>query len=182
MFPLVLDLSDRTVLVIGAGQIGARKAAQLVAGGARVKVIAKEVLAKLPDGVESVHQRSYRSGDLNSVFLVVVATGDDLVNDQIVREARAKNVLVNVVDDPRRSNFYFTAIHRDGDVIVSVSSSGASPALAQWVRDRAVSGLPDNLAEVARRLKEERASLHERAESTEQRNWTERVEQLVNEL
>jgi precorrin-2 dehydrogenase / sirohydrochlorin ferrochelatase len=182
MFPLVLDLSERNVLVIGAGEVGARKAAQLVAGGARVKVIAKEVLAKLPDGVESVHQRGYRRGDLSSVFLVVVATGDDLVNDQIVREARANNVLVNVVDDPRRSNFYFTAVHRDGDVIVSVSSSGASPALAQWVRDHAVRGLPDNLAAVARRLKEERASLHERGTSTEQRNWTERVEQLVNEL
>ncbi|MHB1209165.1 MAG: precorrin-2 dehydrogenase/sirohydrochlorin ferrochelatase family protein [Acidimicrobiales bacterium] len=182
MFPLVLDLSCQTVLVVGAGEVGARKATQLIAGGARVRVIAKEVLAKLPDGVESVHQRAYRRGDLKSVFLVVAATGDDEVNDQIVREAHAGNVLVNVVDDPQRSNFYFTAVHRDGDVIVSVSSGGASPALAQWVRDHAVSVLPDNLSVVARTLREERASLHARNESTEHRDWTARVEQLVNEL
>ncbi|MHB1088276.1 MAG: precorrin-2 dehydrogenase/sirohydrochlorin ferrochelatase family protein [Acidimicrobiales bacterium] len=182
MFPLVLDLSRQTVLVVGAGEVGARKAAQLIAGGARVRVIAKEVLAKLPEGVESVHQRAYRRGDLGSAVLVVVATGDDQVNDQIVQEAHARGVLVNVVDDPERSNFYFTAVHRDGDVIVSVSSSGASPALAQWIRDRATRALPRNLGAVARQLREERAALHARSESTEERNWTARVEQLVNEL
>lgn len=182
MFPLVLDLSGRTVLVVGAGEVGARKAAQLIEGGARVRVIAKKVLARLPDGVESVHQRAYRRGDLSSVMLVVVATGDDQVNDQIVHEAHARGVLVNVVDDPQRSTFYFTAVHRDGDVIVSVSSGGASPALAQWVRDRAARALPGNLGAVARQLREERAALHARAESTEDRNWAVRVEQLVNEL
>lgn len=182
MFPLVLDLTDRRVLVIGAGEVGARKASQLIAAGARVNVIAKEVLATLPDDVESVQQRAYELGDLDTAFLVVVATGDDQVNDQIIEEARGCNLLVNVVDDPRRSNFFFTAVHRDGDVTVSVSTGGASPALAQWVRDRAAWALPRNLAAVAYQLREERATLHAKYESTEFRDWTARVEQLVNEL
>ncbi len=182
MFPLVLDLSRQSVLVVGAGEVGSRKAAQLIAGGARVKVIAKEVLATLPDGVVSVEQRAYRRGDLTSVFLVVSATGDNEVNDLIVEEARAGNVLVNVVDDPERSNFFFTANHREGDVIVAVSSGGASPALAQWVRDRAASVVPVGLGTVAQTLREERAALHARSESTEHRDWKSRVEQLVNEL
>jgi siroheme synthase-like protein len=182
MFPLALDLTHRRVLVIGAGEVGARKASQLSAAGARVDVIATEVLVPLPVDLESVQQRAYQVGDLESVFLVVVATGDDQVNDRIVEEARERNVLVNVVDDPQRSNFFFTAVHRDGDVIVSVSTSGASPALAQWVRNRVARSLPKNLGAVAIRLREERATLHERRESTEFRDWTARVEDLVNEL
>jgi len=182
MFPLALDLAHRRVLVIGAGEVGARKASQLSAAGARVDVIASEVLVPLPVNVESVQQRAYQVGDLESVFLVVVATGDDQVNDRIIEEARERNVLVNVVDDPRRSNFFFTAVHRDGDVIVSVSTSGASPALAQWVRDRVARSLPKNLAAVAIQLREERATLHARRESTEYRDWTARVEDLVNGL
>lgn len=181
MFPVVLDLAHRRVLVVGAGEVGARKVSQLVVAGAQVSVIAKEVLVKLPDGVESVERRAYETGDLDSVFLVVVATNDDEVNDRIVEEAEGRNVLVNVVDDPRRSNFFFTAVYRDGDVIVSVSTSGASPALAQWVRNRAARVLPRNLAAVARQLREERATLHDANESTEYRDWTLRVEQLVNE-
>ena len=182
MFPLALDLTHQRVLVIGAGDVGARKAAQLIAAGARVDVIATELLATLPLGVESVQQRAYQTGDLNSVFLVVVATGDDQANDRIIEEARGRNVLVNVVDDPRRSNFFFTAVHRDGDVIVSVSTGGASPALAQWVRDRVAWSLPRNLAAVARQLRQERATLHAKHESTEHRDWVARVEQLVNDL
>ena len=182
MFPLVLDLTNRRVLVVGAGEVGARKAAQLISAGARVDVIAEEVRAPLPEDVQSIEVRSYQRGDLDSVFLVVVATGNDEVNDVIVEEAAGRNILVNVVDDPHRSNFFFTAVHRDGDVIVSVSSGGASPALAQWVRDTARRALPANLAAVACQLRDERSALHEANESTERRDWASRVEQLVNEL
>ena len=60
----------------------------------------------------------------------------------IVRETNERNILLNVVDDLGRSNFHFTAVHRDGDVVVSVSTGGASPALAQWVRNAVARALP----------------------------------------
>jgi siroheme synthase-like protein len=103
------------------------------------------------------------------------------VNDQIVAEAEEQHVLLNVVDDPARCSFYFTSVHRDGDVIVSVSSSGASPSLAQWVRRRVQELLPTGLAHVATTLREERATMHAQGLSTE-RDWTARVEELTRDL
>jgi precorrin-2 dehydrogenase / sirohydrochlorin ferrochelatase len=180
MFPLVVDLTDRRVLVIGAGRVGAQKVDQLRTAGARVSVITDAVRAPLGE-LESLTLRRYQRGDLDGAFLVVSATGDPRVNDVIVDEARERNVLLNVVDDVARSNFFFTAVHRDGDVVVSVSTEGASPALAQWVRNAVASALPSNLGVVARRLRAERDAVHQRGASTENLAWMPRVQQLIDD-
>ena len=179
MFPLVADLRGRRVVVIGAGRVGVGKAATLLECGALVTVISDQILAPLPEGLEQVLVRPYEAGDLAGALLVVAATANPTANDAIVREATERGVLVNVVDDLARSNFYFTANYRDGDVLVSVSTAGASPALAQWVRNRVAGVLPSNLAHVARQLRQERAQLHDVGESTERRPWTQRVAELV---
>ena len=176
MLPVALDLAGRPVTVIGAGAVGARKAAQLLEAGAVVTVIAEEVRATLPSGVASVLVRRYRPGDLEGAFLVVAATGDPEVDDAIVAETSARGQLLNVVDDPRRCSFYFTALHRDGDVVVSVSTSGASPALAAWVRDRVAAALPAGLGDYARRLAAQRAAHHAAGTSTEGLAWRERID------
>jgi len=181
MFPLVVDLTGRRVVVIGAGNVGVHKAAQLLECGARVTMISEHLFAPVPDGLEELLVRSYRHGDLSGAFLVVAATANGEVSDEIVREANESNLLINVVDDLARSNFFFTAVHRDGDVVVSVSTGGASPALAQWVRATAARSLPTNLARVARQLRDERRALHERGESTEGRPWMDRVHELLGD-
>jgi precorrin-2 dehydrogenase/sirohydrochlorin ferrochelatase len=180
MFPLVADLRGRSALVVGAGRVGVHKAAQLIDAGASVTVVTDQVLAPLPDGLAHLVLRPYREGDLEGRFLCVAATGRADVNDAIVDEANRRNMLLNVVDDLGRSNFFFTAVHRDGDVVVSVSTGGASPALAQWIRHTVVRSLPTNLAAVARRLRAERAALHDEGQSTEGRDWMTRVRELVN--
>ncbi len=182
MFPLVVDLTNRRVVVIGAGRVGVHKALQLLECGARVTMIGEEVLAPVPDGVENLLVRRFEPGDLAGALLVVAATGDGQVNDAIVEEANQRNILLNVVDDVARSNFYFTAVHRDGDVIVSVSTGGSSPALAQWVRNAIAKALPKNLARVARQLRAERDAIHAGGESTEDREWMARVIELTSEL
>ena len=156
MFPLVANLHGRRVVVVGAGRVGVDKAKTLLECGALVTMIAERVLAPLPEGLDQVLLRSYENGDLKGAMLVVAATASVTANDDIVREANERGILVNVVDDQTRSSFYFTANYRDGDVLVSVSTAGASPALAQWVRARVAQALPKNLAPVARRLREER--------------------------
>jgi precorrin-2 dehydrogenase/sirohydrochlorin ferrochelatase len=181
MFPLVADLRGRRVVVIGAGRVGADKAAALLECGARVTMISDRVLAPLPEGLDQVLVRPYQPGDLAGALLVVAATANPTVNDAIVDEANERDVLVNVVDDLARSNFHFTANYRDGDVLVSVSTAGASPALAQWVRNRVAGALPKNLAHVARQLRRERAQLHDAGESTERQPWAARVNELVGE-
>jgi precorrin-2 dehydrogenase/sirohydrochlorin ferrochelatase len=181
MFPLVVDLRSRRVLVIGAGRVGAQKINQLLNAGATVSVITEEVCASFAPEIASLVVRPYQRGDLAGAFLVVSATGDSQVNDLIVAEALELNVLLNVVDDAARSNFFFTAVHRNGDVVVSVSTQGASPALAQWVRNVVAVTLPKNLASVARRLRAERDALHGDEKSTENLEWMRRVQELIDE-
>ena len=182
MFAMAVDLDGRDVIVVGAGRLGAHKAEQLLEANARVTVIALEVLAPLPAGIASLVVRGYRPGDLAGAFLVVSATGDPLVNNLIVAEATDRGLLINVVDDPTRSNFYFTAVHRDGDVVVSVSTSGASPALAQWIRTTVANVLPTNLASVAARLRAERAVVHAQGKSTEGYPWAARVRAVIDDV
>lgn len=180
MFPLVVDLRDRRVVVIGAGRVSAQKVSALLAAGARITVITKEVLVPVSNEIESLVLRPYEYGDLDGAFLVVSATGDTAVDDRVVSEANERSLLLNVVDDATRSNFFFTAVHRDGDVVVSVSTEGASPALAQWVRAKVANVLPTNLADVAKELRAERHALHSSGESTENLAWMSRVEELIN--
>ena len=180
MLPLAVDLTDRAVLVIGAGAIGARKAATLLDAGASVAVIATELSAALPEGLRSVEERPYRAGDLEGAFLVVAATGDPEANDAIAAEAAQRRIWLNVVDDLERSSFYFAALHRQGDVVVSVSTSGASPALAQELRDRIARSLPGHLDAVAATLRAERDAVHAAGRSTENLDWRSRVAELLD--
>lgn len=181
MLPLALKLTGKDVLVIGAGRVGTGKAGLLVDAGARVTIITRDVLAELPRGLTSLEEREYRDGDLRGYALVVSATGDAATNDRVVDEARRESIWLNVVDDPQRSDFYFTAVHRAGDVTVSVSTEGASPALAQEVRSMIARSLPDNLADVAQTLRRERDDLHDRGTSTEGIDWRPRIRELLDD-
>jgi precorrin-2 dehydrogenase / sirohydrochlorin ferrochelatase len=181
VLPLAFNVTDKPVLVIGAGRIGVAKAQLLVEAGARVTILTSEILAALPEGVHAVVERPYARGDLRDYSLVIAATGSPEVNDSIVDEARDLRVWLNVVDDPARSDFYFTAVHRDGDVVVSVSTEGASPALAQEIRSMIAQRLPSNLGDVATQLRSERAALHVDGASTEGVDWKPRIRELLIE-
>ena len=175
MLHLATNVEGQPVLVIGAGAIAAHKSGLLVDAGALVDVIAAELLAPLPEGVRSVEVRPYHPGDLDGYFLVVSATGSTETNDQIVAEAEHRRIWLNVVDDPERSNFYFAATHRSGEVVVSVSTEGGSPALGQILRDRIAASLPENLDEVVARLRVERRAMHARGQSTEGFDWVPQI-------
>jgi siroheme synthase-like protein len=179
MLPLIFDFEDKPVLVIGAGRIGCAKASQLVGAGARVTMIAEDVIGTLPEGLHAVERRRYRPGDLEGFMLVISAIGDGAVNDQIVEEARQRSIWLNAVDDPPRCDFYFTANHRAGEVVVAVSTEGASPALAQVLRNRIAALLPDDLGEVAATLRAERDELHRQGRTTEGIDWRPRIAELL---
>lgn len=179
MLPLAFKFDGAPVLVIGAGKVGSYKARQLLDAGAEVSVISEALFAPLPEGVRSVEQRRYRDGDTAGYWLVVAATGDPTVNDEIVREARERRIWLNVVDDPERSSFYFMALHRQGEVTVAVTTEGAAPALAQAIRTMAAERLPDNLGEVASTLRAERRALHDSGASTENLDWRSRIAELL---
>jgi siroheme synthase-like protein len=112
-----LDLAGRRCLVIGAGAIADEKIAGLQACGADVTVSA-----------------SYEPSLLDGVWLVVVA--DPAQGSRVFADATARNVFCNVADVPEQCSFILPALHRRGPITVAVSTGGASPALAQWLRDR----------------------------------------------
>jgi siroheme synthase-like protein len=180
MLPLALDLTGRDVVVLGAGRIGTRKAAQLVEAGAKVRVIATELLAPLPEGVTSFEQRPWSPEDLEGSWLVVSAVADGRVNDAVVAEANRRGIWLNVVDDPERSSFYFAALHRAGDVVLAVSTEGAAPALSSVLRDRLAEALPASTASTAATLRLERDAMHAAGLSTEDVDWRQRIDELLD--
>jgi len=181
VLPLAFNLEGVKVLVVGAGHVGAHKAAQCLASGARVSVIATAVTGAMPTNVDRFERRAYVSGDLEGFSLVIAATGNAQVNDQIVNEAKQRGLWLNVVDDPLRSNFYFMALLHRGEVTVAVTTSGASPALSQELRDRVAAVVPEGVAHVAAVLRAERQELHDAGVSTEGIDWRHRVRQLLGE-
>jgi siroheme synthase-like protein len=134
-FPVSLDVRDRRCLVVGGGPVAVRKARSLLACGALVTVIAPELCDEMKElPLAAVEQRPYAAGDTNGFRLVFTATGVDAVDGVVAREADASGIWVNSADDRENCSFTMPAVHRDGAVSVAVSTDGASPALASWLR------------------------------------------------
>lgn len=137
--PLNIDAEQRQILVAGGGVVAARKVRVLLETGARVHVVAPELVTdlKVLVAAESITRRigSYERSDLKGHFLVVAATNDVEVNRDIAADARAEGILVAVVDDPRIGDCLFPAILRRGKLEISISTAGTSPAFAVEVRN-----------------------------------------------
>jgi siroheme synthase-like protein len=130
-----LDLEGRSALVVGGGPVAREKVEGLLACGADMTVVAPEIDPELErPGIELV-RRDYRTTDLDGRFLVVAATSTEDVNRRVFRDAEARGLLCNVVDVPDLCSFILPAVHRQGPIAVAVSTGGASPALAQRLRD-----------------------------------------------
>ncbi len=180
-YPVALDLGGRPVLVVGGGPVGARKAAGLAACGAVVTVVSPEVhddVEALVDrgepgapGSVTLERRPYRRGEAGGYRLVVTATGHDDVDGAVAADAEAAGTFVNSADDPTHCSFLLPAVHRDGAVTVAVSTGGASPALARWVRTRPAAGLGPGLGILADLLGEARQAVRAEGRSTESVDW-----------
>jgi precorrin-2 dehydrogenase/sirohydrochlorin ferrochelatase len=138
LFPIFLKLEHRPCLVVGGGPVGEAKVQGLVAAGADVRVVAPQatdaVASWARSGKIAWKQRAFEKGDLEGIFLVVVATSNRELNERIFQEARRRSILCNVVDDPPHCDFYYPAVVRRGDLQIAVSTNGHSPALAQRLK------------------------------------------------
>lgn len=149
-----LDLEGRSALVVGAGRVALEKAQGLLETGARVTVVAPEIDRGFVDLAVTVVRRGYRAADLGGRFLVVAATGVPEIDAAVFADAEARSLLCNVADGPDHCNFILPAVHRVGPIAVAVSSGGASPALAQRLRDDVARLVGPEHAVLARRLQE----------------------------
>jgi precorrin-2 dehydrogenase/sirohydrochlorin ferrochelatase len=137
-YPINLDIKNRRCLVVGGGAVGTRKVNTLLDCGARVTVVSPDPTPRLKElaaqGAIHLKQRPYRSDDVDQMFLVIGATDDERLNRQISNDAEQQNTLCNIADRPEVCNFILPAIVRRGDLVITISTSGNSPALAKRLR------------------------------------------------
>ncbi len=147
-----LDLTGRDCLVVGGGRVGLEKARGLLDCGARVTVVAPDIVPELNDlPVEWIEGR-YASWDLDKCWLVVAATPDREVNRRVFADAERLGIFCNVADDPALCSLILPAVHRVDPIAVAVSTGGASPALAQRLRREIAAIVGPEHASLARRL------------------------------
>ena len=128
--PIFLDLHQQSCLVVGAGEVAARKIELLAKAGGNIKVVALNIghkVAELQQHLQlDIKTKAFETGDLNGIRLVVCATNDRSLNAAIAAVAQQQNQLVNVVDDPELCNFIFPAIVDRSPLVVAISSGGAT--------------------------------------------------------
>lgn len=181
-FPVSLDLERRLCLVVGGGRIALRKVQQLLRCGARVVVIAPDIDPGFDALPVLVSRRRYAWGDADGFWLVITATGDLDVDQEIFDECEARHIWCNSADDPDRCSFILPAVHRQGPISVAISTGGVSPALASWLRGELGAVLGPEFAELAERLAAERAAVHADGRSTEDVDWRPIIERLAAEI
>lgn len=145
-FPFFFDLRGRAVLLVGGGEVATRKAELLARAGARLLVVAPEIIAPLAllakkSGGET-RRREYAAADMDGVLVAVAATDDNALNRRVREDGRKYGAPVNVVDNPALCDFIFPAIVDRAPLVAAVSSGGASPVLARRVRARLEMLLP----------------------------------------
>ena len=148
--PIFLNVKEKLCLVVGGGEVAKRKAGVLLDAGARVRVVAPHIELSLSGqaDVECIVAR-FEAEHLCNVVLVVAATDDKSVNTQVSELARARNIPVNVVDDPALCSFIMPAILDRSPLMVAFSSGGASPVLTRMMRGKLEAVIPQNFSRLA---------------------------------
>ena len=138
-YPVYLNLENRRCVIIGGGGVAEGKIARLRESGAVIGVVSPDATPGIrqmaADGILRWEPRLYRPGDLEGAFIAIAATNDREVNRAVYKEAEARGVMLNAVDDPPNCSFIAPSIVQRGPVTVAISTGGASPALARKLRE-----------------------------------------------
>lgn len=139
-YPIYLELEGKRAVIIGAGPVAVRKAQSLLAAGARLVVVAKEMddtftildTAGKAELIKSRYSKNYLAG----AVLVIAATNDRQLNKRIYKDCQELQILCNVVDDPHLCDFFLPAVVKRGDLQIAVGTEGSCPAYAGHVRKK----------------------------------------------
>ncbi len=174
-YPIFLDLKGKRCIVVGGGSVAERKVDMFLEHQASVTVISPTLSRRLhhlaDQGAIQTINRNYRAGDLKGAFLVIAATDDPSANAAIAEQCRKQGVLVNVVDDPRHSDFIVPSMVRRGDITIAISTSGKSPALARKLRTLLEQALPAEYASLVTLVSEVRQELAQRRSPVDSDVW-----------
>jgi precorrin-2 dehydrogenase/sirohydrochlorin ferrochelatase len=133
-FPIFLELSDKSVLVVGGGNVAYRKVVTLLKFTSNVTVIAPHILENIKALGISTFERAFQIEDLSEKYLVITATDDKLLNQQILNTCNTKNILCNSATSTASDNCIFPAVVKQGDIVIGISTSGKSPSVSKKIR------------------------------------------------
>jgi len=169
-YPLELRLQGRRCVVVGGGQVAARKVRALVRAGADVRVVAPQIAPSILS-IRQVRCRTqrYRAAVLRGATLVFACTDDPAVNRRVARDARAIGAWVNVADDPENCDFLVPATLERGHFRISISTGGASPQLAATIRRRLESRFGPQYGILVEELRRARATVQKRVADPDRR-------------
>jgi len=138
-YPIFLDVEDRSVVIIGGGNVCARKAETMLRYGARVTVVSPAFTDEIEQwarkGSIAIKRKPYDASDLEGASIVIASTDDQRVNEQIAADCRARKIPVNVVDVTPLCEFIVPAIVESGSIQIAVSTGGKSPAVARTLKE-----------------------------------------------
>ncbi len=187
-FPIFLKLQDKHCLVVGGGEVAARKTQQLLTSGTKVSVVAPEIessLNQLKESGQIQHlEQKYDEKCLQDVDLVIAATNDTELNKLISEQATSRKLFINVVDNPDLCTFIVPSVIDRSPVIVAISTGGASPVLARLLRARLETLIPSSYGKLAALVARFRDKVKQQFPEIKQRRrfWEQILQGSVAEL
>ena len=180
LYPIFLNIQGKRCVVIGAGKVALRKVKMLLDCVARVSVISPkphlEIVRLSKEKRIQLIQRGYKPRDLKKSAIVIACTDVKEVNRKVADEARRTGLLVNVADDPELSNFIIPSFFRRGNLTVSVSTSGKSPALARKIRMKLEKSFGKEYASLLSLVGEVRSALKKKGYIVDADVWQEALD------
>ena len=138
-YPIYIDVEDREVVIIGGGEVCARKAETMMRYGARVTIVSPAFTPEIEqwagDGKLALRRKRYEAADIENASIVIASTDDTSVNEQVAADCRRRKIPVNVVDVTPLCEFIVPAIVESGSVQIAISTGGKSPALARTLKE-----------------------------------------------
>jgi precorrin-2 dehydrogenase/sirohydrochlorin ferrochelatase len=185
-YPAFMNIAGKRCVVCGGGEVALRKVQGLLDCGASVEVISPLFCEELTDMAKAnkirTHTREYREGDLQGAYIAIAATDDRETNARIAGDAHRDGCIVNAVDDPGVSDFIVPSCLKRGDIVIAVSTSGKSPALARKLRTSLEKQFGPEYADLVKIVSEARTEIREQKLRVSDRVWQESLdlEPLVN--
>jgi precorrin-2 dehydrogenase/sirohydrochlorin ferrochelatase len=171
-YPVNLNVAAWPCLVVGGGTVAAGKVAELLLCGAHIDVVAPDVAPEIEaSAAVTIHRRAYRAGEAADYRLVITATDSSQVNRQVFDDADGAGVLVNAADDPANCAFTLPARTREGDLLITVSTAGRSPAFSSWMRRQIEAEIGSEHAELLEMVADAREDFASSGEKMDASGW-----------
>jgi precorrin-2 dehydrogenase/sirohydrochlorin ferrochelatase len=181
-YPVNLNIAGWRCLLVGGGPVAAGKLEELLRCGAVVEVVAPAVVSAIEASAAIVRRRPYEPGEAAGYRLVVTATDSAEVNRRVFEDADAAGVLVNSADDPENCSFTLPSRVRRGDLLVTFSTSGRSPAMAAWLRAKFDAEMGPEYGELLDVLATERTLLAQSGRKVVAAGWQSALDSGMLEL